>query len=150
MTNAIVIYDSTYGNTAKVAKALAQGLTEQQVNVDCVRFDKVDIAQLKGYDLLAIGGPTQYGTVSAPLKTFIEGLSKAGLQGKKGFAFDTRYDDPQAGSAAEAIETNMRGLKLSMVRSRASAIVLGGEGPLQRGSEETFRRIGSELAKLVL
>lgn len=34
---ALVIYDSLYGNTEKVAKALASGMREGGIDVDCVR-----------------------------------------------------------------------------------------------------------------
>ncbi len=150
MTRAIVIYDSKFGNTEKVARALALGLQEGKVEVECIRYDRVSVERLREYDLLAIGGPTQYGTVSAPLRGFLEKMSKADLKGKKGFAFDTRYADEGAGSAAEAIQESLRGLKMSLLRPPASAIVLGGEGPLKPGEEETFRRIGAELAEKAL
>jgi flavodoxin len=44
---ALVIYDSLYGNTEKVAGALASGMRERGVEVDCVRASAVDIGTLE-------------------------------------------------------------------------------------------------------
>ncbi len=55
---ALVIYDSLYGNTEKVAKVLASGMREQGVEVDYVRANAVDIGTLEAYDMILIGGPT--------------------------------------------------------------------------------------------
>jgi len=149
VTKAIVVFDSKFGNTEKVARALASGIEEAGVPVDCVRCGEARADHLKPYDLLAIGGPTQYGTVSKPLAKFLEELSRVDLAGKRGFAFDTRYADPRAGSAAEGIEAHLRERGVRILRPHASAIVLGGEGPLEEGSEATFRRIGRELAEAI-
>ena len=53
----LVIYDSLYGNTEKVARALASGMREQGIEVDCDRANTVDIGTLEAYDMLVIGGP---------------------------------------------------------------------------------------------
>ncbi len=54
----LVIYDSMFANTEKVARALASGMREQGVEVDCVRAYTVDVGTLGAYDMLVIGGPT--------------------------------------------------------------------------------------------
>lgn len=147
MTKGIVIFDSKYGNTERVAQALASGLKGEGLEVECVRCDRVPMDRLKEYDFLAIGGPTQYGTISKPLEEFLRRVSPADVRGKKAFAFDTRYADERAGSAAKDIQRRLEPLGLGIVRPHASAIVLGGEGPLEEGAEEAFKRIGADLAK---
>jgi len=54
---ALVVYDSVYGNTEKVARALAKGSEDGGVDVDCVRVDGVKFDELSGYDLLVVGSP---------------------------------------------------------------------------------------------
>jgi flavodoxin len=54
---ALVVYDSVYGNTEKVARALAKGLEDGGVDVDCVRVDAAKFDEVSGYDLLVVGGP---------------------------------------------------------------------------------------------
>lgn len=144
---AIVIFDSKFGNTEKVARALALGLGDGGVEAECLRFDQVPLDRVKTSDIVAIGGPTQNRKVSAPLERWLEGLSSSDLAGKRGFAFDTRYRSRFAGSAAQGIQDRMEALQMRVVLPSASAIVLGNHGPLEPGSEEAFRRTGTDLAK---
>jgi flavorubredoxin len=146
---AIVIYDTQFGNTEKIAKALASGIKEQGVQVNCVKVDVVDVDKLAEYDLLAIGGPTTAFGVSKPMKDLLEKLGGVELRGKKGFAFETKVHFIFTGSAAKAIEGKMKGLGVSVVRPYSSAIVKGREGPLEEGEEETFKRIGAEISRSV-
>ncbi len=150
MTKGSVIFDSVYGNTERIAQALTVGLRSAGVEADCVRCDRIQVDVVKAVDFLAVGGPTQYGTISPPLLDFLKDLAKTDVKAKKGFAFDTRYADERAGSAARDIQARMEKIGLRMVRPHASAIVLGGEGPLGAGAEDAFRKIGAELAKQFL
>jgi len=139
-----------YGNTEKVARALARGLEDGGVEVDSVRVDAVEFDKLSGYDLLAVCGPTHSMGVSKPMGTFLEQLkSVEGLSGKKAFALDTKYKSMFAGSAGAKIEGKLKSLGLTIVKPHASAIVKGKEGPLEEGAEETFKQLGAELAKMM-
>ncbi len=150
MKKAIVVYDTIYGNTEKVAKALASGMSEKGVQADSISVQKVDINRLKEYDLLAIGGPTHAFGISKPMKGFLEKLKKVEeVKGKKAFAFDTRMKIRIAGSAAKKIEKKLTKLRMNIVRSSSSAFVLGSEGPLEEGTEERFRQIAGEIANLI-
>jgi len=148
---ALVVYDSMYGNTEKVARALAKGLEDGGVEVDVVKADAVTFEGLGGVDLLCVGGPTHAWSASKPVKEFIERLKGVeGLSGKKGFAFDTKMSKSRlAGSAGGKIEGKLKGLGLTVVKPHASAVVKGREGPLEEGAEETFKQIGAELAKMM-
>jgi len=146
---AIVIYDTQFGNTEKVARALASGIEEQGVQADCVKVDAVDVDKLTEYDLLALGGPTVAFGVSKPVKDFLEKIEGIGLSGKKAFAFDTKVRFIFSGSAAKGIEARLKALGMSIVRSRSSAIVKGSEGPLEEGAEEMFKQIGAEISRSI-
>jgi flavorubredoxin len=142
---AIVIYDTKFGNTEKIARALARGLEKQGVKVDCVKTDDVDMDKLVAYDFLAIGGPTHAFGVSKPMKAFLEKLKRVDIKGKKAFAFDTKYKSWWAGSAGKRIEKTLKRLGMNIVNPHSSAIVTGSEGPLQDGMEELFEQIGGEM-----
>lgn len=43
----LVIYDSMFGNTEKVARALASRMREQGMEVDCVRANTVNVGTLE-------------------------------------------------------------------------------------------------------
>ncbi len=157
MKKAIVVYDSGFGNTEKIAKALARGMEKQGVEVDCVRVDEVEVDKLVEYDLLAIGGPTHMLGMSEPMKGFMNRLKVVNIGGTKGFAFDTRNESRMnkkswfmlENSAARRIEGKMKSMKVKIVRPRESALVIGGEGPLAEGMEEAFEQIGAEIAELI-
>lgn len=144
---ATVVYDSKFGNTEKVARALALGLSDGGAETDCLHWDQVLQDRLRTSDFVAIGGPTQNRKISAPLNQWLQGLASADVAGKLGFAFDTRYKSRFAGSAAKDIEARLQNLGMKVVLPYASAIVGGTQGPLEPGSEENFRRIGTDIAK---
>ncbi len=147
MGRALIVYDTKFGNTEKVAKALAEGMRKHGARVDCVNIGEVDISKVRDYDLLAIGGPTHMLGLSRTMKDFLEKLEDVNLSGKRAFAFDTKLKSRFAGSAGKRIEKKLKKLGTSIVKSHVSAIVEGNEGPLEDGAEETFKDIGADAAK---
>lgn len=153
---AIVIYDSRYGNTEKIARSLERGLKASGVETLCSRDSQVFTDLLKEYDLIAVGGPTEFVSASRPMKDFLDKLKKANLGGKHGFAFDTKLDSRISGSAAGYIEKHLKHCGLEIIYPRASAIVLGGQKgekgdvKLKQGDEERFEAIGREVGGLLI
>lgn len=143
---AIVIYDTLYGNTEKVAKALARGL-ERHAQVVCANAKDADVSKLQEYDLIAIGAPTQAFSASKPMKQFLQKLEGTRLSGRYGFAFETKVDIVISGSAAKYIEKELQRAGLSIIKPRQSAIVGGGtkQAFLLEGEEKKFEEIGSEI-----
>lgn len=145
---ALVLYESVFGNTEKVAKALARGIG-RVCEVDCVRVKDFDRSSLPRYGLIAVGAPTQAFSAYKPMKDFLSSLEGvAGLRGKLAFAFDTKIDSRLSGSAAKYIENRFKDLGLETAMPRASAIVSGGtkDNVLKDGEEARFEAIGAELA----
>jgi flavorubredoxin len=150
VVKALVVYDSVYGNTEKIAKALAVGLESGGVDVDVVKVDAVKFDELGKVDLLCVGSPVHGWSMSKPVKEFLERLkSVQGLSGKKAFAFDTKMKIRLAGSARGKIERKLKGLGLTIAKPGESATVKGREGPLEENAEGTFKQIGAELAKML-
>ena len=149
MVKALVAYYSMYGNTEKVAKALASGLESGGVDVDVVSVDAVSFDDFGGVDLLCVGSPVHAWSMSKPVKNFLERLKDVkGLTGKKAFSFDTKLSKARlAGSAGGKIERKLKDLGLTTARNSESAIVKGLKGPLQESTEETFKQIGTKLTK---
>ena len=150
MAKALVVYDSVYGNTEKVAKALATGLESGGVEVDVVKVDAVKFDELGEIDLLCVGSPVHAWNASKPMQEFLERLKTVkGLSGKKVFAFDTKMKSRLAGNAGGKIERKLKDLGLTIAKPSESAIVKGREGPLEESAEGTFKQIGAELAKML-
>jgi flavodoxin len=87
---ALLVYDSTFGNTEQIARTIAEGLGGQYT-VQLV--SAADSGPLTSYtsDLLVVGGPTQRRHMSPPLRALMEVLPRRGLQGLRAATFDTRY-----------------------------------------------------------
>ncbi len=144
---ALVLYDTLFGNTEKVARALARGIQRHR-EVDCLNIKDVDLDKIPQYGLLAIGAPTQAFSASKPMKDFLsrlEGMTSLG--GIQGFAFDTKLDSRFSGSAAKYVEKRLEELRVKLVMPRASAIVSGGtkDSVLREGEEARFEGIGDEI-----
>ncbi|MFW9976208.1 MAG: flavodoxin family protein [Candidatus Thorarchaeota archaeon] len=150
MTKSLIVYYSLFGNTEKVAKALAAGLQNGGCDAETVKVDAVNISDLSEIDLLCIGTPVHAFNISKPVKEFLELLKdQESLSGKKAFAFDTKMKSRLAGTAGGKIEKKLKQLGLEIIAPAKSAVVKGREGPLEEGAEETFKKIGTELARMM-
>jgi flavodoxin len=86
MSEKMVIYDSVFGNTAKVAKAIGEALG----NAPVTKVSDVSEADLVNVKILFVGSPTRAFNPTPAIKNFLKGLKKDSLKGVKAAAFDTR------------------------------------------------------------
>jgi flavodoxin len=137
--NALVLYDSRFGNTERIAETIALALQEAvPTRLASVR-EVTDCAEaLAGVDLLVIGAPTHRHGVSADMKEAVECLDAHALDGVRAAAFDTRVGGPRmvTGSAAARLARLLRRRGAWLVVPTASFVVEGTEGPLERGERE--------------
>jgi flavodoxin len=142
----IVVFDTKFGNTEKIAKSIAAGLERAGVAVKCIGMSEAHPETLKGYDLIVVGAPTQAFTASKPMKEFIDRLEDvSGLAGKNFYAFDTKLPSRFSGSAARYIESKLERKGLRPAGPRSSAIGRGSVFKLDDGEEKRFELIGFEL-----
>ena len=118
------MFDTRYGNTEKVARALESGLRKSGIETSCSGVKEVAVTSLSQYDLICIGGPTHYRTASESMQEFLESVAGVSLSGIRAFAFDTRRESFLSGSAAKYIEGRLRHQGLRMVNPSESAIVV--------------------------
>ena len=83
----LVIYDTLYGYTEKIAQAIGAAL-EGEVKV--VKVGDAVAGELADFDFIFIGSPTQGGRHTKPLQAFLKELPTDALKNKKAAAFDTR------------------------------------------------------------
>ena len=150
--SAAVVFSSRFGNTEKVAKALERGLRSAGLQTVCVSTGEVVPESLKRYDLICVGGPTEVFGASKPTKDFMTALSGVDLEGKFGFAFDTKLNSRLSGSAAKFIEHGLDDDGLHIAAPRESAIVttrkekaqiIGAD--LREGEEKRFEELGMKV-----
>lgn len=150
MKTALVVYDSAFGNTEKVARAIGQALAERQYTVNVLHIGQVTHDRLRGLDLLVVGAPTQKMGMTDPMKNFLEALPSDVLQGIHVAAFDTRITINETKSrvarfamrvflhryAAEPIEVALKAKGAESVIVPEGFFVLDKEGPLADGELE--------------
>lgn len=162
---AIVVYESLWGNTAAIARAIAEGIGS---GARALSTTDATPAALAGVDLIVAGAPLlgfqlpseqmREGIRSGPrrpptppdlshptMRAWMEGLPSSGPEGRRYAAFETRlWWSP--GSATKAIGL---GLEKAGYREASKArrfIVKGAYGPLKDGELEKARQWGAELA----
>jgi flavodoxin len=88
----VVIYDSKFGNTEKIAEAIGRGIGALGDVRVMSTAEAVGVTQTFATrpDLLLLGGPTQRRGPSPALRAFIDALP-APLRGVPAASFDTRY-----------------------------------------------------------
>jgi menaquinone-dependent protoporphyrinogen IX oxidase len=67
----IVVYDTSYGNTKKIAETIAETLKESRVDVDLFYVKDVKKLSAEDYDFLVLGSPTKFGTMSFAVRRFL-------------------------------------------------------------------------------
>jgi flavodoxin I len=140
--NVLVVYDSKFGNTKRVARAIADALTNKaSVRVQSASEQALD---LEGLDLLVIGGPTQVHGLTAPMGELVAGMTSTEVPVA---TFDTRFKIPQflAGSAASSVAKTLEQNGVTLVAPPESFFVHGTEGPLVEGELERAAAWGKEL-----
>jgi flavodoxin I len=83
----LIIYDSLYGNTEKIAQAIGGGIGGE---VKVVKVGEANVAELGSYDLLIIGSPTQGGRHTVATREFLGKIPADALKNKRVASFDTR------------------------------------------------------------
>ena len=140
----VVIYQSTHGNTERIARAVAEGLSEHG-EARAVPLAEVQPGDLEQAHLVVLGVPT-HGKGSVAMRWFLERSPDGSWFGRPMAAFDTRLldDRPAAGSAARlaALLEAMGSLLLAPPESFLST---GMDGPLEEGEVGRARVWGRHL-----
>jgi flavodoxin len=140
---ALIVYDSVFGNTAKVAQAMAEALQASALPVSQVTTD-----QLRGLNLLIVGSPTRSFRPTPAISKFLKSLSKDQLAGIRAATFDTRIWLNTIDSAAFRFLVDKGGYAANTMASAIKKkggtldvlpegfLVTGEEGPLKEGELE--------------
>ena len=134
----IVFYDTTHGNTKKIAETIAETIRESGITADL--FHVKDVKKLSGndYDFLVLGSPTKFGTMSFTVNRFLGKVKSEEWVNKPFAAFDTENPEnveqsriqKKEWSAAEKIAKKLREKKMTQLLPVLKALVLGQKGPL--------------------
>jgi flavodoxin I len=156
---ALIVYDSQFGNTEKIAQAIGDTLGSQE-DVRVLRVGVVMPEHLAGITLLIVGSPTQRFRPTMGTTDFLKSIPKDGLKGVKVAAFDTRLTESEIGKnrilaffvriygyAAKPISKELKKKGGELILPPEGFYVEGMEGPLTEGelerAAEWARRIAS-------
>ncbi len=154
MAEIMVIYDSVFGNTAKIAEAIGEA-TDGQV----LRVTDAAEGDLEGLKILFMGSPTRGFRPTPATMSFLNGLGKDALSGVKGAAFDTRIPFDKAESGFLRFMIRLFGYadaKIAKAMQKAGATmalenegfgVSGTEGPLNEGELERAQDWARQILK---
>ena len=124
---ALVLFDSVYGNTKKIAETVAKELGKDVKTVSISDFKSKD---LTGINMLVVGSPILGWKPSEKTGKFLAGLSAGQLKGIQAAAFDTRVRIFFHGDAAGKIAKGLEQAGAKIVAEPYGFIVEGREGPL--------------------
>jgi len=133
---ALIVYDSVYGNTEKIARAIAEAITPSN-EVKVLGAGEADPSELESTDLLIVGSPTHGGRPTPAVQNLLNRVLK--LQGINVAAFDTRSQAKLVkvfGNAAGRIARNLKGKGGNLIASPEGFFVTGTKGPLKEGELE--------------
>jgi flavodoxin I len=134
----LVVYDTQYGNTEQIAKAIADGLGSSG-EVRSMKVSEAKATGVNGVNLLIVGSPTQGSKATPAIQEFLDKLPDNSLKDIKSAAFDTRMTNRiirMFGYAAPKIAKSLEGKGATQLVQPEGFWVKGGKGPLKEGELE--------------
>ena len=130
---ALVIYDTNYGNTKKIAKIVAEKLWKDTKLISVADLKKKD---LKGVEVLIAGSPVIGWNPTEKISKFLAVLKDNELQGIKAASFDTRMKLFFFTDAAKQISKELSRAGATIIARSQDFYVKKAEGPLRKGEKE--------------
>jgi flavodoxin I len=134
----LVVYDSVYGNTEIIARAVGDAIPGQ---VQVLRVGDVEATDLESVDLLIIGSPTHGSLPTEAVQALVERIGPPAREGAKAAAFDTRltwrFLERWGGFAAPKIADRLKEKGWTLAGTPGGFFVKGlKKGPLKRGEAD--------------
>jgi len=138
----LIVYDTFFGNTLKIADAIASILGK-----DCkvISVNYTNKSDLKDINLLIVGSPILGWKPSEKTKKFLSSLTDGELKGVKATAYDTRLRLFIHGDAAKIIVRELSRAGADIVTGPKGFDVKGREGPLYDGELEKAKKWALEV-----
>ena len=159
--NALVVYDSYFGNTEQIAQAIGRSLEHGQTVV-VKAADQVTAAELHGADLLIVGSPTRSFRPTPGVSQWLKQLKDNDLRGVRVAAFDTRirldtiestplrFMVKTGGFAAKSIAKLLTRKGGTLAAPPEGFTVDGEQGPLTAGELERAAAWAKQIASAVV
>jgi flavodoxin I len=133
----LIVYDSLYGNTEIIAKAIGEAITG---GAQVLRTDHVTAGDIEAADLLFLGSPTHGSLPSEAVQGLVEKIGSPDREGAKVGTFDTRLSWGflrRWGFAADRMADTLREKGWTLAAAPEGFFVKGlRKGPLKRGEAD--------------
>ena len=149
MSRILVLYHSQeYGNTHKMAVAVAEGATASGADVTLINTneERLDLDRYRGFDAVALGSPDYFGYVAGTLKVFLDDwyiARKASVEGLTGKSIGFFYSHGGGGAVRDPLEKLFGRLGTQIGATLESA------GTPNEEILEACRTLGKDLAEAV-
>ncbi|MBN2089061.1 flavodoxin family protein [candidate division KSB1 bacterium] len=153
----LVIYDSVFGNTEKIAQVLQETMAPL-ANVEIFKVGELSHQKLTSHDLLIIGSPTRQFRPTPALSQFLKKIPDNYLKGINTAVFDTRFSESEIkkirilwffvkifGYAAESIAKHVQRKGAELIVPPEPFYVVGTEGPLKAGEIERVKHWADQI-----
>ena len=138
LMKALIVYDSVYGNTEKIARAIAGALASSG-EAKVLGAGEVNPSELESVDLLIVGSPTQGGRPTPAIKELLNKIPANALKNVSVASFYTRFSTRLVGIlgyAAGKIAGSLKTKGGTLILSPEALFVKSKEGPLKDGELE--------------
>lgn len=153
----LVIFDSQFGNTQKIAEAITDSLPFSY-KAKQIKADEVSLKDLTNINLLIVGSPTQGGRPKQSLQVFLDQIPSDVLHNVNVVSFDTRFLEKDLnfalrilvktiGYAASKIANTLKNKGGKLIVPPEGFIVKGKSGPLAQGELERAKRWVKSITK---
>ncbi len=153
MKNVLLVYDSKFGNTKRLAEEIAAGIQEAgEIQCKVENIKDLDKDETAPFDAVLFGGPVHAFRATRGITGAIKKAAKDGLKGKLVTTFET-YMGNHNGKALRKMEELLmkKAPGARLITPGFSALVDGFEGPLNAEDavkgKEFGKTIGHELLK---
>jgi|UniRef100_A0A7V3JA91 flavodoxin len=151
MVKVIVVFESNYGNTKRVAETIVEGMKDVgEIEASVRELKEVDRNEILEYDAVLLGSPNHMGGPTRGIKGFIDKLGELRLEGKMFAVFDT-YMGKDFGKAVKKMEKriNEKVPGLKQIAAGLSVKVHGMKGPIVEGELPKCKEFGKNVAALL-
>jgi len=142
----LVVYETKFGNTERIARLVAGELSEAGHEVSCLGQSASGEDDFIGVPLWVIGSPTHWGRAPFRFNTLLRNAAKDAGSDHDFVVFDTRYENMHSG-AADRIHRDLARQGLRPLLPPQSFVV-DGDG-LRSGQEEKAAELGRLIASLL-
>jgi flavorubredoxin len=143
---ALIVYDTKYGMTEKIAQAISSGMKGAGIT-DLVVRKAGDATEedFRSSDAWIVGAPTHMTGLTKSTKKALKTATKVDASGKSGTAFDTRFRSADKG-AVDRIKRTMREAGIKVIVEPEWFIVTRMKGPLADGEDVKAATFGQKIA----